>query len=85
MERCALQRRRRRVGRIAATLGIGAAIVPVVLGAISEPSAAATSTGVSAQQLVGVVECDVGWLIYDVGTTVSGIMPTPGPECQPGL
>jgi hypothetical protein len=55
----------RQAARIAATLAISAATIPVALGALSGPSAAATSSGdstVSTQQVIADAECDVAWL-----------------------
>jgi hypothetical protein len=79
MERSLLRRRPRRVMHIAAVLGIGATTIPIVLGALAEPSAAAT---ISAQQLVADLECDAGWVLWDVGNSLPGV-PTPSPTCDP--
>jgi hypothetical protein len=88
MERSLLRLRRERVGRIAVALGIGAATIPIVLGALAEPSAAATNSGsssISVQQIVATVECDVGWLVWDLGPYNLGLpgAPTPPPYCDP--
>jgi hypothetical protein len=88
MERSVLRRRPRRVMRIATALGISAATIPAMLGALAEPSAAATNSGtssISVQQLVATAECDVGWLAWDLGPYNLGLpgAPTPSPFCDP--
>ena len=88
MERTSLRRSPRRAVHVAAALGMGAATIPVVLGALAEPSGAATNSGtgsISAQQLVATVECDVGWLEWDVEPYNLGLpgVPTPPPFCDP--
>jgi hypothetical protein len=72
------------VPRLAAAIGLSAATMPVVLGALAEPSAAATSSGtstISAQQIVADAQCDVAWVDYDNAWT-SEPAPIP-PSCAP--
>lgn len=88
MKRGSLRLFRGRVGRIAVALGIGTATIPVLLGALAEPSAAATNSGtgsISVQQIVATVECDVGWLEWDLEPYNLGLpgAPTPAPFCDP--
>lgn len=84
MGRSVLRRSQRSVGRIAVALGIGAAAIPVGLCAFAEPSAAASSgsSAVSVQELVADVECDVGWLGWDVQSSL-GPLPGQPPFCVP--
>jgi hypothetical protein len=84
MERISLRPRQRRVVGIAAALALSVATIPVVVGALAEPSAAATSSGnstISAQQVVAVAECDVAWVDYD-DAWLNTPNPTP-PSCAP--
>ena len=88
MERSSLRLRHWRLGRIAVALGITATTVPVVLGVLANPSAAATSSTsstITAQELVADVECDAGWLLWDLETYNLGLggVPTPPPFCEP--
>jgi hypothetical protein len=68
---------------------MSAATIPVVLGALAAPSAAATSSAsspITVQQLVADVQCDVGWLVWDAEGYNLGIgtgAPTPPPFCEP--
>jgi hypothetical protein len=68
---------------------MSAATIPVVLGALAEPSSAATSSGnstITVQQLVADVQCDVAWLAWDLEGYNLGIghgVPTPPPLCNP--
>ena len=84
MDRSMWRWRRPRVGRIAVALGIGAAAIPVGLTAFAEPSAAASSGGstVSLEQVVADVECDAGWLVWDVQSSL-GPLPGQPPFCVP--
>jgi hypothetical protein len=84
MERNSLRQKQRAVARIAAALGLSAATIPVVLGALAEPSAAATSLGnstISAQQVLADAECDIAWVDYD-DAWLNTPAPIP-PSCAP--
>jgi hypothetical protein len=79
-----LRLRSRRIARTASALALSLATVPLVLGALAGPSAAATSSGnsaVSAQQVVAEAECDIAWLEYDVAY-IEGHLTVP-PTCAP--
>ncbi|HUE07806.1 MAG TPA: hypothetical protein VMP41_10280 [Acidimicrobiales bacterium] len=71
------------MGRVAAVLGFGAAIVPVAVGVLAEPAAAAASGGstISVQQVVAGLGCDPQWIVWDVGNLEGP--PAPGPWCTP--
>lgn len=69
MERDVLQLGRRHAVHLAVALAMIVATIPVVLGALAEPSAAATTPGntaISTQQVVADAECDAAWLEMDV-------------------
>lgn len=80
-------RRFGRIGRLVAALGVSAATVPVVLGAFAQPSGAATpaASGASSnivETIVADVQCDVGWVVWDLDET---FYPPAGPSpfCTP--
>ena len=86
MGRNSLRLRRRRVARIATALGLSAATVPVVLGALAQPSAAASSSAnsaTSAQQVVADAECDIAWLDWDVAVFEGAPGRFTPPTCTP--
>ncbi len=86
MEGNSMRQRRPSVSRIVAALGLGAATVPVVLGALAAPSAAATSSGnstISAQQVVADAECDIAWVEMDVKYLLVTAGPPITPSCAP--
>jgi hypothetical protein len=86
MERNSGRQKQRGVARIAAALGLSAATIPVVLGALAEPSAAATSSGsstISAQQVVAAAECDIAWVEMDVKYLLVTAGTPITPSCAP--
>lgn len=86
MEPSFLRLRPRHVAQIAAAFGISAATIPLVLGTLAEPSAAATSSlngTISTQQAVADAQCDIAWLEWDVAVTDATPGPPIAPSCTP--
>lgn len=86
MGRDLLQLRRRHAVHLAVALAMSVATIPVVLGALAEPSAAATNSGnstITAQQVVANAECDAGWLEMDVKYLLVTAGTPITPSCAP--
>jgi hypothetical protein len=85
MDRHLLRQGQRQVARLTVALALGAATIPVALGVLAQPSAAATSAGsstISAQQIVADAQCDIAWVEMDLNyLEASG--PPKAPSCAP--
>lgn len=84
MERNSLRLGQRHAAHIAVALAISVTTIPVVLGALTESAAAATTSAnssISAQQVIADVECDIAWADYDAAY-LEGSLKTP-PSCTP--
>jgi hypothetical protein len=82
----------RRIGRVAASVGLGLAAFPIVLGVVAQPASAATHPASASDPLgpiVAEIDCAVQWQIYDIASTINGLAstaPTPGaPFCADPL
>jgi hypothetical protein len=86
MGRISLWLSKRHVAHVAVAFAIGVTTIPVVLGALAEPAAAATTSAnstISAQQAVADVECDIVWVEYDVKYVAVTAGPAIPPSCAP--